>query len=264
MEQGHALPLARVSISRKLVGTSTRTTNENDKRERATSNENGFRLRFSFWFFVFVEGSRFGFRWPPLADESAEQRIDPARACCRCDCSVGSAAARDGSDIECRRRFTDLTARDRIDPLLIRVPRPARSLRDIQAGAAGGIESLLTDPGIGNARLPHQRQQLPRSLICDELLVWKSRPVLHRRPPLNAAAEDDDEERTTIEAQRERSELQQTPTKTLQPQCQPQAGARLHPTKTKTKTINENEKPKRKPQTKTVLVARSGLAFGFR
>src|SRR5712664_4924166 len=180
---------------------------------------------------------------PALADEPTEQRVDAAGACCRCDGSVGSAAARHGSDIERSCCFTDLTARDCVDALLVRAPRPARSLRDIEAGTAGSIEGLLTDPGIGNARLTHQRQQLPRSLICDELLVWKSRPVLHRRPPLKAAAEDDDEERTTIEAQRERSELQETPTKTLQPQCQPQAGARLHPTKTKTKTTTQNEKP---------------------
>src|SRR5216683_1163593 len=214
----------------------TRTSNENE-------NENGFRGKPKVFVlvFVFVDGFRFGFRWPPLADESAEQRIDPAGAGCRCDCSVGSAAARDGSNVECCCCLTDLTAGDRIDPLLIRVPRPARGFRDVQAGAAGSIESLLTDPGIGNTSLTHQRQQLPRSLICDELLVWKSRPVLHRRPPLKAAAEDDDEERTTIRSPRERSELQQTSTKTLQPQCQPQAGARLPPTKTKTKTINENE-----------------------
>src|SRR5260370_37020450 len=173
----------------------------------------------------------------------------------------GGAPTAEGSDIECRRGFTDLTAGDCIDPLLIRVPRPAGSLSDIEAGTARGIKGLLTDPGIGNTSLTHQRQQLPRSLICDELLVWKSRPVLHRRPPLKAAAEDGDEERTTIRSPRERSDLQQTPTKTLQPQCQPQAGPRQHSTKTKTKTQNENDQPKRKPQTKTktvlVLVGRS-------
>jgi len=40
--------------------------------------------------------------------------------------------------------------------------------------------------------------------------VWKSRPVRHRRPPSKngAAGEADDDERTTVEAQRERSELQ--------------------------------------------------------
>src|SRR5216684_8951058 len=151
---------------------------ENDKRERATRNENGFRLRFSFWFFVFVDGVRFGFRWPRLANESAEQGIHPAGAGCPCVGNVGSATAPESSDIECRCRLTDLTAGDRIDPLLIRAPRPAGSLCDVQAGAAGSIESLLTDPGIGNTSLTHQRQQLPRSLICDELLVWKTKTVL--------------------------------------------------------------------------------------
>jgi len=66
---------------------------------------------------------------PPLADKPAEQGIDPAGAGCPCVRSVGSAPARDGSDIECRRGLTNLTAGDRIDPLLIRAPRPAGSLR---------------------------------------------------------------------------------------------------------------------------------------
>src|SRR5258708_1421638 len=86
-----ALLPARVSISRKLVGTSTRTTNENEQRERE---------RFSFWFFVFVDGFRFGFRWPPLADEPAEQGIDPTGAGCPCGRSVSGASARDVTDIE--------------------------------------------------------------------------------------------------------------------------------------------------------------------
>src|SRR5258708_2875513 len=142
-------------------------------------NENGFRLRFSFWFFVFVDGFRFGSRWPLLADEPAEQGIDPTGAGCPCGRSVSGAAARDGSDIERGRGLADLTAGDRVDALLICAPRPAGSLRDVQASAAGSIESLLTDPGIGNTSLAHQRQQLPSSLICDELLVCNSRPVLH-------------------------------------------------------------------------------------
>src|SRR5216684_2794281 len=48
------------------------------------------------------------------------------------------------------------------------------------------------------------------------------------------------------------SELQQTSTTTLQPQCQLQAGARLPPTKTKTKT------PKRKRPTKTKTLNENG------
>src|SRR5258708_28749296 len=113
----------------------TRTSNEN---------ENGFRLRFSFWFFVFVDGFRFGSRWPLLADEPAEQGIDPTGAGCPCGRSVSGAAARDGSDIERGRGLADLTAGDRVDALLICAPRPAGSLRDVQASAAGSIESLRT------------------------------------------------------------------------------------------------------------------------
>src|SRR5260370_5859692 len=95
------------------------------------------------------------------------------------------------------------------------------------------------------------------SFSCGRVVQFVIVGPLHRKRSEGA----DDDERTTIRSQRERSELRQTPTKTLQPQCQPQAGARLPPRKTKTKTINENENPKRKPQTKTVLalVTRSRL-----
>src|ERR1700687_2493336 len=81
------------------------------------------------------------------------------------------------------------------------------------------------------------------SFSCGRVVQFFIVGPLHRKRSEGA----DDEERTTIEAQRERSELAKTPTKTLQPQCQPQAGARLPPTKTKTKTKNQNENPKRKP-----------------
>jgi hypothetical protein len=80
------------------------------------------------------------------------------------------------------------------------------------------------------------------SFSCGRVVQFVIVGLLHRK----RSEEADDDERTTIRSPRERSELQQTPTKTLQPQCQPQAGARL-PTKAKTKTINENENPKRKP-----------------
>jgi hypothetical protein len=97
------------------------------------------------------------------------------------------------------------------------------------------------------------------SFSCGRVVQLVIVGPLHRKRSEGA----DDDERTTIRSPRERSELQQTSTKTLQPQCQPQAGARLHPTKTKTKTTNENENPKRKRRGKpTVLV----LVFvcGFR
>src|SRR6202171_4966029 len=77
---------------------------------------------------------------------------------------------------------------------------------------------------------------------------------LHRKRSEGA----DDEERPTIQSPRERSDLQQTSTKTLQPQCQPQAGTRLHPTKTKTTTINENENHKRKRKLSKPPVRHSG------
>jgi len=76
---------------------------------------------------------------------------------------------------------------------------------------------------------------------------------------LKAAAEDDDEEeRTTIRSPRERSELQQAPTKNIAAAV-PAAGWReaapnenqnenhQRKRKTKTKTSNENLKRKRKP-----------------
>src|SRR5260370_36930833 len=97
------------------------------------------------------------------------------------------------------------------------------------------------------------------SFSCGRVVQFVMVGPLHRKRSEGA----DDAERTTIRSQRERSELGQTPSKTLQPQCQPQAGARLHPTKTKTKTINDNENPTRKPQTKTVLVARFRFSCSF-
>src|SRR5712664_441512 len=99
------------------------------------------------------------------------------------------------------------------------------------------------------------------SFSCGRVVQFVIVGPLHRKRSEGA----DDDERMTIRSPRERSELRQTPTKTLQPQCQPQAGARLHSTKTKTKTQNENDQPKRKPQTKTktvlVLVGRSRWSF---
>src|SRR5260370_16761976 len=61
---------------------------------------------------------------PSLADESAQQGIDPAGASCPCVRSLGSAAARDGSDIECRCCLTNLTPGDRVDALLLPPPTP--------------------------------------------------------------------------------------------------------------------------------------------
>jgi hypothetical protein len=89
------------------------------------------------------------------------------------------------------------------------------------------------------------------SFSCGRVVQFVIVGPLHRKRSEGA----DDEELTTIRSQRERSELQQTPSKTLQPQCQPQAGARLPHEKpkrkpsTKTKTPNQNFK--RKPQTRS-------------
>src|ERR1700682_6125485 len=87
------------------------------------------------------------------------------------------------------------------------------------------------------------------SLSCGRVVQFFIVGPLHRKRSEGAA----DEERTTIEAQRERSELRNTPTKTLQPQCQPQAGARLPQPKRKpsTKTKNQNENENDAPRTRT-------------
>src|SRR5260370_6694149 len=102
------------------------------------------------------------------------------------------------------------------------------------------------------------------SFSCGRVVQFVIVGPLHRKRSEGA----DDDERTTIRSQRERSELRQTPTKTLQPQCQPQAGARLHPRKnqkpsTKTKTLNENLKRKPFSFSLLVLVKGSCLGLGF-
>src|SRR5260370_38169391 len=95
------------------------------------------------------------------------------------------------------------------------------------------------------------------SFSCGRVVQFVIGGPLHRKRSEGA----DDDERTTIRSPRERSELQQASTKTLQPQCQPQAGARLPPTKTKTKTSNENLKRKLKPYSLLVLDARARQWF---
>src|ERR1700682_6837234 len=81
------------------------------------------------------------------------------------------------------------------------------------------------------------------SFSCGRVVQFFIVGLLHRKRSEGA----DDEEQTTIRSPRERSELGQTPTKTLQPQCQPQAGARLPPTKTKTKTSTKTKTLSRTP-----------------
>src|ERR1700682_3249957 len=100
------------------------------------------------------------------------------------------------------------------------------------------------------------------SFSCGRVVQFFIVGPLHRKRSEGA----DDEEQTTIRSPRERSELGQTPTKTLQPQCQPQAGARLPPTKTQnenpqTKTTNQNENLKRKPFSFSLLVLVFVLRF---
>ncbi len=80
---------------------------------------------------------------------------------------------------------------------------------------------------------------------------------------MKAAAEDDDEERTTIEAQRERSELRKNTNQDIAAAV-PAAGWReAAPNENQnenpqTKTTNLNENLKRKPFSLLVLVSGSG------
>src|ERR1700682_56166 len=87
------------------------------------------------------------------------------------------------------------------------------------------------------------------SFSCGRVVQFFIVAPLHRKRSEGA----DDEERTTIRSPRERSELGQTPTTTLQPQCQPQAGAGVP----QTKPITENDHPKRNQKPLVVLVGRS-------
>jgi hypothetical protein len=89
-------------------------------------------------------------------------------------------------------------------------PRAARRLCDIQAHTLGSSQSLIAQLQIRDRSVLHRDKQLASNLIRSQGFVWKSRPVRHRRPPSKngAAGEADDDERTTVEAQREHSELQ--------------------------------------------------------
>jgi len=84
------------------------------------------------------------------------------------------------------------------------------SLSNIQAHTLGSSQSLITQLQISDLCLLHRDKQLASDLIRSQGFVWKSCPVRHRRPPSKngAAGEADDDEQTTIEAQRERSELE--------------------------------------------------------
>src|SRR6266851_4386060 len=94
------------------------------------------------------------------------------------------------------------------DPLLIRTSASG-GFSDVETHTLGRSQRLIAQLQIRDRSVLHRHKQLASDLIRSQGFVWKSRPVRHRRPPSKngAAGESDDDERTTVEAQRERSEL---------------------------------------------------------
>src|SRR5229473_8121626 len=147
-----------------------------------------------------------GFR--SAADKPAQQRVDSAAQRGAMASAIHIAVAAEPYDVQRGDGLRSFSARNDKDPLLIS-PRAARRLCDIQAHTLGSSQSLIAQLQIRDRSVLHHHKQFASDLIRSQGFVWKSRPVRHRRPPSKngAAGEADDDERTTVEAQRERSEL---------------------------------------------------------
>src|SRR5229473_3644373 len=147
-----------------------------------------------------------GFR--SAADEPAQQRVDSAAQRSPMASAIHIAVAAESCDVQRGDGLRSLSASNDKDPLLIS-PGAARGLCDIHAHTLGSSQSLIAKLQIRNRSVLHRHKQLLSDLIRSQGFVWKSRPVRHRRPPSKngAAGEADDDERTTVEAQRQRSEL---------------------------------------------------------
>jgi hypothetical protein len=111
--------------------------------------------------------------------------------------------------VQRRDGLRSLSASNDKDPLLIS-PHASSRFSDIETHTLGSSQSLIAQLRVRDRSVLHRHKKLASDLIRSQGFVWKSRPVRHRRPPSKkgAAREADDDERTTVEAQRERSELQ--------------------------------------------------------
>ncbi len=142
------------------------------------------------------------------ADKPAQQRIDPAAQSCPQASAIRITVATESCNVQRSHRFGSFATCDAKNPLLIRTSASG-GFSNVETHTLGGSQSLIAQLQIGDLRLLHRDKQLASNLIRSQGFVWKSRPVRHRRPPSKngAAGEADDDERTTVEAQRERSEL---------------------------------------------------------
>src|ERR1700687_2924070 len=148
-------------------------------------------------------------RFRSTADESAEERIDSAAQRCPDSSGIHITVSAESCNVQRSHRFGSFSTSNDEDPLLIRTGAPG-SLSNIQVHTLCSSQSLIPELRIRNRSVLHRHKQLASDLIRSQGFVWKSRPVRHRRPPSKngAAGEADDDERTTVEAQRERSELE--------------------------------------------------------
>jgi hypothetical protein len=148
-----------------------------------------------------------GFR--STADEAAQQRVDPAAQRCPEASAIRIAVATESCNVQRSHRFGSFATCDAKNALLIRTGASG-CFSNVETHTLGCSLSLITQLWIGDLCLLHRDKQLASDLIGSQGFVWKSRPVRHRRPPSKngAAGEADDDERTTVEAQRERSELE--------------------------------------------------------
>src|SRR5258708_18011918 len=142
------------------------------------------------------------------ADKPAQERIDPTAKSCPETSAIRITVAAKSGNVQRSHRFGSFSTCNDKDPLLIS-PSAPRTLCDVETHTLGSSQSLIAELRIRDRSVLHRDKQLASDLIRGEVLVWKSRPVRHRRPPSKngAAGEADDDERTTIRSPRERSEL---------------------------------------------------------
>jgi hypothetical protein len=96
-----------------------------------------------------------GFR--SAADESAQERVDPAAESCAKASAICAAITAESCDVQRGYALGSFSASNDKDPLLIRTGTPG-SLSNIQAHTLGSSQSLIAEPRVGDRSVLHRHQ----------------------------------------------------------------------------------------------------------